>query len=66
MTDFVSANGINLYRINRLEDQDTVITITVYEGNPTATIKDFTNNIVKTKSKIGNSIHFNVHLSKSA
>jgi hypothetical protein len=65
MTDYLTKNTTNTYSIHVIEGQDTIITITVFDGNPVATLKDIKNNITVNKNKQGNSIHFYVHNNKN-
>lgn len=51
MTDFLTNNSTNIYSIHTIEDEDTIITITIFEGNPIATLKDIKNNITLKKKK---------------
>ena len=65
MTDFLSANGTNIYKINTVTDQDTIITINVFEGEPVATLRDPKRNFNKTKNKVSNTIQFRVYNNKN-
>ena len=65
MTDSLAVNSTNRYKIHTTQDQDIIITITIFEGNPTAILRDPKNNVNKTKTKTGNSIQFHVYNAKN-
>jgi hypothetical protein len=65
MTDSLGLNSTNKYRIHKTPDQDIIISITVFEGNLSASIIDLKNNIRKNKYQKNNMIHFRVYNNKN-
>lgn len=60
VTDVVSANNTNLYKVSSVKDQNVVITVTVFEGDPTVTVYNTIENINKTAKKKDNHITISV------
>jgi hypothetical protein len=59
-SDILSANSSNLYKIHTVKNQNIVLTVTVFEGNPTARVFNTIEGINKSSTKKGNVISITV------
>ena len=64
INDFVNKGETSRYKINVVKEQETIVTITVFEGNPSVSIKNVDEGIDVKGTKKGNLIQ--LHIPSSA
>lgn len=64
ITDYVSVNSSNLYKVSSVKEQNVVITVTVFEGDPTVRVFNTYEGISKTATK-KDSNHISITISPS-
>lgn len=64
VNDFIQKKETNRYKINVVKEIETIITVTVFEGNPTVVVKNDYEGIKVTGKKKGNLIQ--IHVPSSA
>lgn len=60
MNDFVEKKETNRYKVSVVKQTETIITVTVFEGNPQVTVRNDYEGIKMTGKKKGNLIQLHV------
>ena len=60
VTDYVARAQINRYKINVIKEEETIITVTVFEGDPTVTVSNPIEGINLHSKKKANLIQFHI------